>query len=270
MKNEGEMKMKKVIALLMCFITIFGLLSINAESAIEWYKVTGSWEESEKGYVGSGGGNGFLVSNIYISGKKDFTFEFDANGEDAFGFGMAIFPDEYAPESIWYCFQADTRSNTALAFHIKDGSMNWQSDSYALTADDLNVEMFHFNISYTAGNNNLVFMLNDIKIMERQVPDLEGWIALKTYECTAEFINFKYTGEELQTPAPTAEPTATPDGSNTPAPTEAPKTQAPSATDKPEDDNGVNGPVILIASVCIVAVAAVITVLVLKKGKKKA
>ncbi len=260
--------MKKLTVLIMCFVIVFGLLSIRAESQIEWFPANGTWEETDGGYTGSGGGNGFLVSNIYITGKKDFTFEFDAFGEDAFGFGMAVFPDEYAPESIWYCFQADTKNNSAIAFHIKDSQMQWQSEGYTLTEDDLKAKQFHFNVTYTANNTTIVFKLDDITILEKQVTGFEGWIALKTYECTAEFKNFKYTGEELQTPAPTAEPTQTPE--NTPVPTDVPKTQtpAPTAAEKPADKNEVNGPVILIASIFIVVAAAAITVVIIKSKKK--
>ena len=82
--------------------------------------ITGNWDETDDIITGSGGEMDFMYP-IYILGKKDFEFECD-EVEDAFGFGIAFFVDEYSRESHWYCFQVDTKNMIAHGFHIAEQS----------------------------------------------------------------------------------------------------------------------------------------------------
>lgn len=250
--------MKKTFALVL-FLLIFGMLMSYAQE-IEWYQITGNWDETDDIITGSGGGNGFYVSNIYITGKKDFEFECDASGEDAFGFGIAFFVDEYSPESHWYCFQVDTKNMIAHGFHIAEAVKKWETAS--INIEDK--ESYNIKVTYTAGDETLKFYVDDELVEERTVEGFEGWIGLKTYECTAEFKNIKYTGEEMITPSPTPEETEAPEETETPSKTTPADTKSPVPDEKETEDN-VNLPVIIAASIAIVIVAAVVTVLVIKR-----
>ncbi len=268
---------KSIVVVCLCLAAIGFVLPGTSQGAFvsnvnEWFEISGTWEEGEDGLTGTGGGNCFYSSDVYVSGKQDFTFELDAAGSDAFGFGIAIFSDEYAPEADWYCFQADTRSNNITFFHIEEGSMVWQQ-SRDFTEPEKTAESYHLKVTYTAADKRIAAYYGEELIHENVGTEVSGYLGLKLYECTAVFNNITYTGSEAPTPRPS--PTATEPSAVTPTPTAAvnggtatpEQTAGITPTAAPGENDGNNGLLLILVAAAIVVAAVVVTVIIVKKKK---
>lgn len=286
MRKNRFMGMLAVLLIML----LAGGIAASAEYMAEfddWYGASGSWEETDEGWYGEGGQNGYYISNIQVSGKQDFTIAVSVTEDPSHavaGAGIAVLEDDLYPEAVWYCFQVQASDGSVTMFHIEDGVMKWQENA-SLSDEQKALETHQVKLVYTAATHTLEGYVDDTLLITKVDENFGGWLALKRYEAPAVFSEIVYTGAEAPTPVPV---TPTPDVTEAPAtetpsagndPTAAPsassgadKTTAPQKTSAPgqadAEEAGVNVTVVVLVAVAVVLAAGILTFIIVKKKSK--
>ncbi|MGM9637946.1 MAG: glycoside hydrolase family 32 protein [Eubacteriales bacterium] len=275
--QEGSVTLRATVDGMTASITL-PVADISFHTNLEGWSSNGDWYVTTGGY-GISGSNG--DSFAFSSGKNSGTFVYSGDADfggqgGCLGLVFAVTNPENPSSGTWYGANIDTHSAQPVMklFCNTNGQEVWaKTYTFTKTADSWNL-----TVEYTE-DGTLIYTVNGQSV-SRKVANLgSGALGLVSWNGGGCFDNVNYQAVDVGGETPdddlgettsVTEPVTTPViGSQSDPSTEDPIT---TDTDKPGDETPSTGvkwilPTVL-SAVSVVAVAAVVTVLIVRKKKK--